>query len=130
MTVAGPRVAHQDGVTRVGVEVAPRLVGDRDVAQLAAALERERALCGDGEKLATTGWVTGTPRSRDRERVSHLTSSRALASNSSAPGETFCCRHPVLPAGDHIPDGIAVERAPWVVRPRLPDRVAEAGGLS
>src|SRR5258706_2189281 len=130
MTVARPRVADQDGVAGIGVELAPRLVGDRDVAQLAAAFEGDRALRGDGEKLATPGRVTGSPRTRDREWVSHLTSSRAVASISSAPGETFRCRHPVRPAGDHIPDAITVERAPWVVRPRLPDRVAEAGGLS
>src|ERR1700730_11262201 len=85
VTVARPRVTDQDRVAGIGVEFAPRFVGDRDIAQLATALEGDRALRGDGEKLATPGRVTGSPRTRDRERVSHLTSSRALASMSSAP---------------------------------------------
>ena len=44
VAVAGERVAHEDGVRRVVGERAPGLVGDGDVAEHPAALEREGAV--------------------------------------------------------------------------------------
>ena len=75
VAVAGPGVAHQHGVRGVGVEASPRLVGDHDVAQHHAAVEREAAIGGEREELAVTrivarqpgaGWRRGSVFGHDR----------------------------------------------------------------
>ena len=51
VAVAGPRVAQQNRVGTVGVEPSPRLVGDVDVVQHRADVEREPATRCDPAEL-------------------------------------------------------------------------------
>ena len=71
VTVAGPCVAQQDRVAVVGVELAPRLVGDDDIVERHAAVERERA--GEAEELPMADWVALVPCAACRHRLArHL----------------------------------------------------------
>jgi hypothetical protein len=52
-------MAQQDRVAVVGVEAAPRLVGDHDLVEGHAAVERDRPI--EVEELPVTRGVTGMP---------------------------------------------------------------------
>ncbi len=80
VAVARPGVADEDRVRRVVVERTPCLIGDDDLVESAAALERERAIARQGEELTATDRVAGAPCSRrgkgrplDPLAVCHLT---------------------------------------------------------
>src|SRR4029079_10780193 len=62
VTVAGERVADEDRVRPVGVERAPRLVGDRDVAQRAPTFEHERPVGCDLDESPLAWVITRSPR--------------------------------------------------------------------
>ena len=80
VAVAGPRVAQQDGVAWLVVERSPRLVGDDDVVERDAAVERERAR-SNVEELAMAHGVAGTPRTARRAWLArHLVLLLALVS--------------------------------------------------
>ncbi len=67
VAVPGDGVADEHGVGPRGIQLAPGLVGDGDAAELAAALEDERATVGQGEELPVAHGVTGAPRAGDRQ---------------------------------------------------------------
>ncbi len=61
MAVAGEGMTHEHGVAPVGIERAPGLVRDRDVAQGAAALEHERPVAGERQKAPFTRVIARPP---------------------------------------------------------------------
>src|SRR5262249_38191076 len=91
---AAPGRAHPAGVRRVGGEGASRLVGHRDVAEAAAALEHEVSVGGHPEELPPAGRVAGVPGAGDRRRRPHvggssLTSFTSVTRPGCAPWEAF-----------------------------------------
>ena len=135
------RVAHEDGVGRVGVERAPRLVGERDLGQHAAALEGERA----GRSGRNCRCPTGSPSRQAPEagQQGHVgaaeagVGARGLASSpprapprpSGWGGHHSAGRgsgHFVAPSPGPHPRTDLVRESTLGVRPRLPDPVTRA----
>ena len=110
VAVAGQRVQHEHGVARVGVELAPGLVGDADGRKRAAALERRR------RRSRRTAGGRGSSPSRQAPDAGGLPSSaRRLASVTNAEGR--CPRVSASPCRGH---------SAWM--PKGPDpRVTPAG---
>ena len=122
VAVASPRVADQHRVGPGGVQLAPRLVGDGDVGEPAAVVERERTVGGDGQEAAPAGVVARAPRAADRvrRRVDHrhlLSSSVGLAGVSRERKRSL----PGSPGGPRPHLRRCGREAPWGFRPRLPD---------
>ena len=118
VAVTGPRVAQQHGVRAVGVERAPRLVGDGDVAQRRAAVERERMVGGEREEPPLTRRVAGPPRAGHRQRfVALASSSRDARRRIAAPNAG--CR--IAPTTSRLVGGGTLGRSP-----RLPGPVRAA----
>ena len=69
VAVAGEGVAHEHGVGGVGGQLAPGLVGDGDPPQLAASLEHERSLHGQGEEPPAARGIARPPRPGGRQQV-------------------------------------------------------------
>ena len=67
--VARPGVTDQHRVGGGGVELAPRLVRQRDVGERDPALDRERAVGREREEPATTDGIAGSPGPRGGERL-------------------------------------------------------------
>ena len=62
MTVTRPRMTQQNRVTSILVEFSPRLICDRHVMQLGAAIKCEGSIDRKVNKRATTNGLTGFPR--------------------------------------------------------------------
>ena len=107
VAVAGPGVAQQHGVGRVGGELAPGLVGHGDVAQGLPAVEGEAAVDGEREEAAVPGVVAGTATPRTPASPRLLTSApfvvRSRSSRCTRAAERrlpACCRpHPATIGG-------------------------------
>ena len=62
MAVAGQGVADEDRIAGVVRQRAPRLVGQRDVAQRTATFEHERPVGGDRQEPPVARRIAGSPR--------------------------------------------------------------------
>ncbi len=89
VAVAGPRVADEHGVGRIGGEGAPRLVGEGDVVEAPAALEHQGPIGGEREELPPPGRVAGEPGAGDRRRRRHAVVPPSPSSVGCPPGEAF-----------------------------------------